>query len=63
MFAEPSARTRELLDRLNAFFDQHIYPNEARHHEELHARRKLGTELIQTVRGVGYTVQRVMQPL
>ena len=44
MFAEPSARTRELLDRLNAFFDQHIYPNEARHHEELHARRKLGTE-------------------
>jgi len=44
MFAEPSARTRELLDRLKAFFDQRIYPNEARHHEELHARRRLGTE-------------------
>jgi len=44
MFAEPSARTAELLARLNAFFDQHIYPNEARHHAELHAGRKLGTE-------------------
>ena len=44
MFAEPSTRTRDLLDRMQAFFDQHIYPNEARHHEELHARRKAGTE-------------------
>ena len=34
MFAEPSVRTRDLLDRLNAFFAQHIYPNEARHHAE-----------------------------
>ena len=32
MFAEPSPRTRDLLQRLNAFFDEHIYPNEARHH-------------------------------
>ena len=44
MFAEPSPRTRDLLDRMGAFFDQHIHPNEARHHEELHARRKAGTE-------------------
>ena len=44
MFAEPSARTRELLDRMQDFFALHIYPNEARHHEELHARRKTGDE-------------------
>ncbi len=43
MFAEPSARTQDLLDRMRVFFDQHIYPNEARHHEELHERRKAGT--------------------
>ena len=42
MFAEPSARTRDLLDRMLAFFDQHIYPNEARHHEELHVLRQAG---------------------
>ena len=40
MFAEPSPRTRELLDRLQAFFAQHIYPNEGRHHQELHSARK-----------------------
>jgi len=44
MFAEPSARTQDLLERMRAFFDEHIYPNEARHHAELHARRKAGTE-------------------
>jgi acyl-CoA dehydrogenase len=44
MFAEPSARTKEILDRLNAFYDQHIYPNEARHHQELHDRRLKGQE-------------------
>ena len=44
MFAEPSPRTRELLDRMQDFFALHIYPNEARHHEELHARRKTGDE-------------------
>jgi acyl-CoA dehydrogenase len=40
MFAEPSARTHDLLTRMRAFFDEHIYPNEARHHEELHQRRR-----------------------
>ena len=43
MFAEPSARTQDLLDRMRAFFDRHIYPNEARHHEELHQRRQVGS--------------------
>ncbi len=42
MFAEPSAKTRDLLDRLGAFFDQHIYPNEARHHNEVEAARRAG---------------------
>ena len=42
MFAEPSAKTRDLLQRLSAFFDQHIYPNEARHHHEMDALRRAG---------------------
>ena len=42
MFAEPSAKTRELLERLNNFFDQHIYPNEARYHHEMDAFRRQG---------------------
>lgn len=40
--AAPSARSRELLDRLQAFFDQHIHPNEARHEAEMHALRAAG---------------------
>jgi acyl-CoA dehydrogenase len=42
MFADPSPKTRELLDRLNSFFASHIYPNEARHHAELDTRRRAG---------------------
>ena len=42
MFAEPSAKTRDLLERLNKFFDQHIYPNEARYHHEMDAFRRQG---------------------
>lgn len=34
-----SERTKALLDRLNAFMDAHIYPNEGRYHEELAADR------------------------
>ncbi|MDP2054416.1 MAG: acyl-CoA dehydrogenase, partial [Acidobacteriota bacterium] len=33
---EPSSRSRELRERLLAFFDQHIYPNEALFHRQLH---------------------------
>jgi acyl-CoA dehydrogenase len=36
---EPSARSRELRDRLVTFCDQHIYPNEARFHEEVERTR------------------------
>ena len=42
MFAEPSTKTRDLLQRLNAFFDAHITPNEARHHHELDTMRRAG---------------------
>ncbi|WP_088282572.1 acyl-CoA dehydrogenase family protein [Ideonella sp. A 288] len=44
MIAEPSARTRELLDRMAQFFDRHIYPNEGRYHEERHAQQKAGKD-------------------
>jgi len=42
MFAEPSAKTRDLVDRLKTFFDKHIYPNEARYHAEMDAFRRQG---------------------
>jgi acyl-CoA dehydrogenase len=42
MIGTYSTKTQDLLERLNAFFDQHIYPNEARHHAELHAARLAG---------------------
>jgi acyl-CoA dehydrogenase len=34
---EYSARTKELAARLNAFMDEHVYPNEKRHADELAA--------------------------
>ncbi len=42
MFAEASAKTQDLLQRLNAFYDKHIYPNEGRHHDEMAALRRAG---------------------
>ena len=36
---ELSSRSRELRERLLAFFDQHIYPNEARFHEQIERNR------------------------
>jgi acyl-CoA dehydrogenase len=42
MFANPSTKTQDLLRRLGAFFDQHIYPNEGRHHAELDTLRRAG---------------------
>ena len=43
MFAEPSPKTQGLLQRMRQFFDQHIYPNEARYHEEMDAFRRQGS--------------------
>ena len=37
-----SAKTTDLLTRLRAFFDAHIYPNEARYHHEVEANRAAG---------------------
>ena len=42
MFAEPSTKTQDLLTRMNAFFDEHIYPNEATYHAELEELRRQG---------------------
>ena len=36
---EHSARTKELLERLQAFMDTYVYPNEKRYHEEVAANR------------------------
>ena len=42
MFYEPSPKTQQLLQRLNAFYAEHIYPSEARHHHEVDAFRRAG---------------------
>ena len=42
MFTEYSPKTQDLMARLTAFFDEHIYPNEARHHHELAGKRRAG---------------------
>ncbi|WP_295551410.1 acyl-CoA dehydrogenase family protein [uncultured Pseudacidovorax sp.] len=42
MFADPSPKAADLLQRLKAFFDQHIYPNEERYHREMDAFRRAG---------------------
>jgi acyl-CoA dehydrogenase len=42
MLSAYSPKTQDFLKRLGAFFDQHIYPNEARHHAELDALRRAG---------------------
>ncbi len=37
MELEYSARTKALMERLSAFMSEHVYPNEARHQEEVRA--------------------------
>ena len=37
-----STKTTALLERLHAFFDEHIYPNEERYHDEMEALRRAG---------------------
>ena len=39
-----TARTQDLLARMTEFFERHIYPNEARHLEELDALRRTGQQ-------------------
>jgi acyl-CoA dehydrogenase len=48
---EYSQKTKDLLKRLNAFFDEHIYPNEQRFHEEVaEGDRWQPTELMETLK-------------
>ena len=42
MLAQPSAKTRDLLDRMHAFYEANIYPNEGRHHAEMEELRRAG---------------------
>ncbi|MDB5856683.1 MAG: acyl-CoA dehydrogenase [Ramlibacter sp.] len=42
MFADPSPKTQDLLQRLRQFFDQHIYPNEDRYYREMDVFRRQG---------------------
>ena len=41
-------KVKEMQERLLAFFDQHIYPNEHRFHEEIEANRRAGNAWIPT---------------
>ncbi len=43
-----SPKVKEMQARLLAFFDQHIYPNEHRFHEEVEANRRAGNAWIPT---------------
>jgi acyl-CoA dehydrogenase len=42
MFAEHSPKTQALLQRLTAFFEEHIYSNEERHAREMESMRRAG---------------------
>src|SRR6195952_4930788 len=46
MTSDYSTKTRDLLQRLQAFFDQHIYPNEERYLREVDANRRAGNAWI-----------------
>ena len=43
-----SPKVEQLRERLLAFFDQHIYPNEQRYHAEIEANRRAGNAWIPT---------------
>ncbi|MDH0867413.1 acyl-CoA dehydrogenase family protein [Mitsuaria sp. GD03876] len=43
-----SPKVDQLRERLLAFFDEHIYPNERRYHEEIDANRRAGNAWIPT---------------
>src|ERR1700760_2261149 len=46
MTGDYSSKTRDLLQRLQAFFDQHIHPNEERYLREVDANRRAGNAWI-----------------
>lgn len=48
MHFDYSPKVQQLRERLLAFFDQHIYPNERRFHEEVEANRRAGNAWVPT---------------
>jgi acyl-CoA dehydrogenase len=47
---EFSDKVKDLQRRLQAFMDEHIYPNERRHHEEIERNRWLPTKVIEELK-------------
>jgi acyl-CoA dehydrogenase len=47
---ESSAKTRELQERLRAFMDAHVYPNEDRFHEEVERERWKPTRIVEELK-------------
>ena len=45
---EYSPRVKQLREQLMAFMDEHIYPNEARYHQEVEANRRAGDAFVPT---------------
>ena len=50
MHFEYSAKTQDLQKRVSAFMDEHIYPNEARFHEEVERNRWQPTRVIEELK-------------
>lgn len=48
MHFDYSPKVQQLRERLLAFFEQHIYPNERRYHEEVGANRRAGNAWVPT---------------
>src|SRR5260370_20493237 len=50
MHFEFSEKSKDLQKRVTAFMDEHIYPNEARFHEEVERNRWLPTRIIEELK-------------
>src|SRR5258708_28018100 len=50
MHFELSEKTKELQQRLTAFMEEHIYPNEQRFHEEIQRERWAPTRIIEELK-------------
>ena len=47
---EPNQKTKELQHRLQAFMDEHVYPNEGRFHAEIEHERWMPTRIIEELK-------------
>src|SRR5260370_42532819 len=50
MHFELSEKTKDLQQRLTAFMEEHIYPNEQRFHDEIQRERWLPTQIIEELK-------------